>query len=334
MLKAAARRGVLRNLQAGTFRQGQQVSSFASTSRLAQEPEESSQSLSQDNTASPFKPSKLKKISPLDFSIDSFPSLLHQPHPILDTYEQYVSPATPEKPFRSTVTVYNDVKLFSPTKPSAASLLLSGGDTGGSDIDSAAYLASVTPFTAGEITELHQYLLKVKRVTQMTGKGKVSKMAALVVAGNGRGLVGYGEGKDDNAGKANVKAFHQAVKSMDQVERYDGRTIPAEVTIKWGSTTVTLRPRPAGFGLRVPPVIHAIARACGISDLSASILGSANRHNVVKATLQLLWGGSAPLGLGDGIGGSMRRKDKGVGIKTVRDIELARGRRLREVQRG
>lgn len=96
---------------------------------------------------------------------------------------------------------------------------------------------------------------------------------------------------------------------------------------------MTLRPRPAGFGLRVPPVIHAIARACGISDLSASILGSANRHNVVKATLQLLWGGSAPLGLGDGVGGSMRRKDKGVGLKTVRDIELARGRRLRGVHR-
>lgn len=166
----------------------------------------------------------------------------------------------------------------------------------------------------------------------MTGKGKQSKMASLTVAGNGRGLVGYGEAKDQNAGKSKVKSFNQAVKAMDHVERYDGRTIPAEVKIKWKSTTVTLRPRPAGFGLRVPPVIHAIARACGISDLSASILGSASPQNVVKATLQLLWGGSAPLGMGDGVGGSMRRKDKGQGLRTVRDIELARGRRLREVR--
>lgn len=166
----------------------------------------------------------------------------------------------------------------------------------------------------------------------MTGKGKNSKMSALVVAGNGRGLVGYGEGKDANAGKAAKKAFHEAVKMMDYVERYDGRTITAEAKLKWGSTTVTLRPRPAGFGLRVPPAIHAIARSCGISDLSADILGSKNQQNVVKATLQLLWGGSAPLGLGDGLGGPMRRRDKKVGIRTLRDMELARGRRLREVR--
>lgn len=75
-----------------------------------------------------------------------------------------------------------------------------------------------------------------------------------------------------------------------------------------------------------------MARAAGITDLSASILGSTNPQNVLKATLQVLWGGSAPLGLGDGLGGSMSRRDRGVGMKTVRDIELARGRRLREIQ--
>jgi small subunit ribosomal protein S5 len=329
------RRGILRTLQTGAAaRCPQQVSSFASTSRLAQDVSEATEASSAEETKVSAEPSppKPKKINPLQFSIDTFPSLMDQPHPILDAYDRKVSPATPNKPFASTVTIINDTKLFSPTKPSAASLILSGGNTGDEDIDSASYLATVTPFSEREINEMHHYMLKVRRITQMTGKGKNSRMAALTVAGNGRGLVGYGEGKDINVGKARQKAFHQAVKTMDQVERYDGRTIPAEVKIKWGSTQVTLRPRPAGFGLRVPPIIHAIARACGISDLSASILGSANPYNVVRATLQLLWGGSAPLGMGDGVGGSMRRKDKGAGMRTIRDIELSRGRRLREVR--
>ncbi|UZJ51183.1 hypothetical protein CBS101457_000503 [Exobasidium rhododendri] len=357
----ATRRGALRVLPPPSARWGQQASSFASTSHLLQSssepPKELQDAVSEaakggalesgtdrgppkkavkpqeaSNLLSPRKPAKMKKIGPLNFDFDTFPSLLHEPHPVLDSYDYHSRPATAENPYPSSVTIYNDPKNFSPTKPSAASLILSGGESEGNEIDSAIYLSTVTPFSVGEINDLHQYTLGLKRVTQMTGKGKLSRMSSLVVTGNGRGLVGYGEGKDDNAGTASKKAFHQAVKGMDYVERYDDRTIPAEIKGKWGGTTVYLRPRPAGFGLRVPPAIHAIARSCGITDLSASILGSTNPHNVVKATLQMLWGGSAPLAMGNGVGGSMRKKDKGVGLRSVRDIEISRGRRLREVE--
>ncbi|PWN90091.1 hypothetical protein FA10DRAFT_229688 [Acaromyces ingoldii] len=263
--------------------------------------------------------------------MDSFPSLLDRPDPVLDSGKAFYNEPSSTSAHKSSVIFYNSPRYFEPTRPTAASLILSGSDDGGDEVDSAAYLSTVTPLTSAEVNNLYRHTLTVKRVVRMTGKGKQPKMASLVVAGNGRGLVGYGEGKDLNAGKASRKAFHEAVKTLDYVERYDGRTIPAEVRGKWGATTVTLRPRPAGFGLQVPPSIHAIARSCGISDLSASILGSTNPYNVVKATLQLLWGGTAPLGLGDGIGGAMRRKDRGVGMRTVRDIEMARGRRLREV---
>ncbi len=53
--------------------------------------------------------------------------------------------------------------------------------------------------------------------------------------------------------------------------------------------------------------------------------------NVVKAALQILWGGAAPLGMGDGVGGQMRRKDKGRGMRGRLDIERSRGRRIAEV---
>lgn len=266
----------------------------------------------------------------MQFDIASFPSLLREPHPVLDAFERYDAPATPDAPFPSSVTFFNSPRHFKPRKPSAASIIQSG-DSGGDDIDSAAYLSSMTQMSAREINGLHRHLLKIRRVVQQTGKGRFARMSAIIVTGNGKGMVGYGEGKDINAGAAARKGFHDAVKNMDFVERHDGHTIPAEVSGKWSSTKVTLRPRPPGFGLRVPPVVHAIARSAGITDMSASILGSTNPINVAKATLSLLWGGSAPQGLGDGIGGPMRRIDRGVGMRTVRDIELARGRRLRQL---
>lgn len=272
-----------------------------------------------------------RKPNPLQFDIESFPSLLHEPHPVLDAYERWDIEPKSEAHHASSITFFNSPKYFASRKPSAAAIIQSGGDAGGDDIDSSAYLSSVTPLSKSEVNSIHRHLLKIRRVTQQTGKGRFSRMSALVVAGNGRGMVGYGDGKDVNVGNAARKAFHAAVKNMDYVERYNGHTIPAEVTGKWSSTRVTLRPRPHGFGLRVPPVIHAIARSAGITDMSAAILGSTNPINVAKATLALLWGGSAPQGLGDGIGGPMRRADRGVGMRTVRDIELARGRRLREV---
>ncbi|PWN95597.1 hypothetical protein FA09DRAFT_283394, partial [Tilletiopsis washingtonensis] len=122
----------------------------------------------------------------------------------------------------------------------------------------------------------------------MSGKGKNESMRAVVVAGNGRGLVGVGEGKDANAGGAVKKAFQNAVKNFDYVERFEGRTIATTVKGKFSSSTVTMRPRPPGFGLRAPPSIHALARSAGIADLSASIEGSTNETNVLKCAMGML----------------------------------------------
>ena len=295
------------------------------------------------------------------FKLDDFASmsaLLYHPDPILDSSYTLNNPPTQAYPIPSSVTMHNTNPetggpVFPQTPPSASSLVLSAGGGAGNEIDSISYLSSVTPLTSSEIQALHRHTIVIKRVVRMTTKGKVSSMYALVVAGNGRGLVGYGEGKDTNAGKAAKKAFHEAVKRMDYVKRSEGRTIFTEWSSKWGASNVTLRPRPAGelrmcssaeattdgygsagFGLRVPPVIHSLARAAGISDLSASIKGSANPINVIKAACQILWGGSLPSGLGDGIGGSARRNDRGHGIPDLREIELARGRRFRPVRLG
>ena len=76
----------------------------------------------------------------------------------------------------------------------------------------------------------------------------------------------------------------------------------------------------------VPPSIHPILTACGIRDASATIEGSRNPTQVMKATMQLLHGGHNPLGLGSGLGSKGRREDKGSGMRSSAEIERERGR--------
>lgn len=115
--------------------------------------------------------------------------------------------------------------------------------------DSLAALAAdaTNAFTVPQLRNLHRYPLVVRRVVNMTSKGKQPSMYALVVVGDGNGLVGFGEGKSENIIKANDRAFVQAVKNMDYVQRKDSRTTWADLMSgKWGATTVELRSRPPG----------------------------------------------------------------------------------------
>jgi small subunit ribosomal protein S5 len=145
---------------------------------------------------------------------------------------------------------------------------------------------------------------------------------------------------------------------MDFVDRFEKRTLwgaGKELSAKWGSTIVIMRGRPAGmsssfpsqlpharpvtcnlansrspfstgFGLAVPPGLHRLFTACGIRDASATIEGSRNPMNVMKAALQILHGGSALPGFGDGIGKKGARGNKGVGMRSREEVERERGR--------
>ncbi|TFK49163.1 hypothetical protein OE88DRAFT_1663595 [Heliocybe sulcata] len=179
-----------------------------------------------------------------------------------------------------------------------------------------------------EINRLHQYLLVTRRVTQQTGKGRIQRMQCLVVVGNGNGLVGYGEGKAEEVPEAQEQALKEAVRNMDFVERFEERTIFTEMNSKFGATQIILRPRPVGFGLACQSQIHQVLKAAGIKDCSAKVWGSRNKMNVIKTLFRMLHSGNAPLGMGNGFGGGARRLDKGSGVRSSRDVERERGRRL------
>ncbi|KAH9031655.1 ribosomal protein S5 domain 2-like protein [Lactarius pseudohatsudake] len=179
-----------------------------------------------------------------------------------------------------------------------------------------------------ELEKLHRFPLIRRRVTQQTGKGKIHRQGVLVVVGNGNGLVGYGEAKHDDPSRATGRAFAMAVRNMDYVDRFEGRTIWTEMSSKLGATRIILRPRPVGFGLHCNPNVHQVLKAAGIKDISAKVWGSRNPLNVIKLLFRMLHAGNAPLAMGNGIGGPGRKLDKGSGVRGKQEIERERGRKL------
>ncbi|KAJ1736258.1 28S ribosomal protein S5, mitochondrial [Coemansia biformis] len=130
--------------------------------------------------------------------------------------------------------------------------------------------------------------LVVKRTVQMTRKGKMQSMYALVVVGDGKGSSGYGEGKSQEAAKAVLIATRKAIKSMQYFPRYDDRTIYHDIEHKFKATKLLLWARRPGFGCRVSPIIHEICECIGVHDLAGKIHGSRNPMNVIKAVFEAL----------------------------------------------
>ena len=177
---------------------------------------------------------------------------------------------------------------------------------------------------------MHRYNLVNRSVVHQTGKGKIRSRAVLCVVGNGKGLLGYGYVTDPKSDmrKAQKKAIEEALRNMDYVDRFEDRTVWTEMESKFGSTKIILRPRPVGFGLRCNPYIHQICKAAGIKDLSAKVWGSRRPMMVIHGVIRMLQGGHAPLGMGDGFGGSGKRLAAGSGMRRAEDIERERGRRI------
>ncbi|KAJ2384878.1 28S ribosomal protein S5, mitochondrial [Coemansia sp. RSA 2559] len=133
-----------------------------------------------------------------------------------------------------------------------------------------------------QFKKLSKKTLIVKRTVQMTRKGKLPSMYALVVVGNGRGSAGYGEGKGFESSKAVLFATRNAIKNMKHFPRYDNRTIYHDIEQKYKATKLMLWARRPGFGCRVAPTIHEICECIGIQDLAGKIHGSRNPMNVIK----------------------------------------------------
>lgn len=131
------------------------------------------------------------------------------------------------------------------------------------------------------------HVVSVRRVTKVTKGGKRFSFSAFVVSGNQQGQVGIALGKSKEATAAIAKATNRARKSMITVP-LRGATIPYGVHGKHGAAKVVLLPASKGTGKIAGGAIRAIIDAAGIEDALTKSLGTANRLNEAKATLNAL----------------------------------------------
>lgn len=136
-------------------------------------------------------------------------------------------------------------------------------------------------------TELKDKVVAINRVTKTTKGGRAFSFSALVVVGNGKGVVGHGLGKAKEVQEAIAKGIDDAKKNLINVPIMNG-TIPHDQFTKVGAAKVMIRPAAEGSGVLAGGSMRAVLEAAGYTDVLAKSLGSANPHNVVKATIQAL----------------------------------------------
>ena len=116
----------------------------------------------------------------------------------------------------------------------------------------------------------------------------------MVVAGDGKGRVGYGTGKAKEVSDAVKKAAEKAKKSMVRIPMREGRTLHHDMKGHFGAGLVILRSAPSGTGIIAGGAMRAVFEALGIQDIVSKCIGTANPHNMVRATFDALLKTSAP----------------------------------------
>ncbi len=135
--------------------------------------------------------------------------------------------------------------------------------------------------------ELKEKVVSIRRVAKVTKGGRTFGFSALVVVGDGDGVVGHGMGKAREVTEAIQKAIDDAKKNLVKVPILKG-TIPHPQLGKFGAAKVLMRPASEGTGVIAGGGMRAVLEAAGVHDVLGKSQGSNNPANVIRATIDAL----------------------------------------------